>query len=151
VLAVASLATAGLVSGHQTGSPATTQLAAWTVSDTGNGTILVTVRELRDQAALQAKLRAEGLPVNVSFSGPPRSSVCQPADASKATLGPVAEVRGSGTSRDLVFHLSAIPAGDGVALFVNNNLSSTANATQSGVAIAVSLVTASPACTGTSG
>jgi hypothetical protein len=53
------------------------RLAAWTVAKRADGTIQVTIRELRDPAGLQRKLRADGVPAAVTFfSGPiPR---CQP-------------------------------------------------------------------------
>src|SRR5437899_6707509 len=51
--------------------------AAWTVAKRANGSIRVTIREMRDPAGLQRKLRADGVPAAVTFfSGPvPR---CRP-------------------------------------------------------------------------
>ena len=48
----------------------TAQLTAWTVTKDPDGVIDVTIRELKDAAGLQARLRADGVPTNVSFSGP---------------------------------------------------------------------------------
>jgi hypothetical protein len=48
----------------------TAQLTAWTVTKDPGGVIDVTIRELKDPAGLQARLRADGVPTNVSFSGP---------------------------------------------------------------------------------
>jgi len=48
--------------------PAT--LAAWSVVSMGHGNFRVTIRELRDPAGLQAKLRADGIPAKVGFSHP---------------------------------------------------------------------------------
>lgn len=42
---------------------------AWTVASQPNGSIQVTVSELRDPAGLQSKLRADGIPASVTFSG----------------------------------------------------------------------------------
>jgi hypothetical protein len=145
--AVALGVTALVPSSHQASHPGSAQLTAWTVTKTSGDTIRVTVRELRDPAGLQGKLRADGLPVNVSFSGPPLNQVCQPLNVPRATLRAVAHVQGHGRSGELVFHVSAIPAGDGVSLFINQNPPA-----QPGyvlpVGIAVGLVHASPRCTG---
>ena len=46
-----------------------TQLAAWTVARQADGSIKVTIRELRDPAGLQQRLRADGVPASVTFSG----------------------------------------------------------------------------------
>ena len=45
-------------------------LDAWSVNTTSAGLVDVTIRELKDPAGLQARLRADGVPINVSFSGP---------------------------------------------------------------------------------
>jgi hypothetical protein len=153
VLAAAALTVTALL---PSGRPAPAQLAAWTVSKVSSGSIHVTIRELRDPAGLQARLRAEGLPINVSFSGPPLSSVCQPLNVSKPVLLPVAHVQGHGGSAELVFHVSAIPSRDGVSLFINSKPPAAHVRTEGGpphapvlsVAIAVGLVHASPQCTG---
>jgi hypothetical protein len=47
-------------------APAT--LAAWTVTERPPGTVKVTIREMRDAAGLQAKLRADGVHVVVTAS-----------------------------------------------------------------------------------
>ena len=47
----------------------TAQLAAWTVVKQANGDIRVTIRNLRDPAGLQSKLRADGVPASVTFAG----------------------------------------------------------------------------------
>jgi hypothetical protein len=59
-------------------SPATghAQLTGWTVTKEPSGVIDVTIRELKDPAGLQARLRADGVPANVSFSGP--NPACHP-------------------------------------------------------------------------
>ncbi len=66
VLAVTAVAPAG----HQSGA----LLAAWTVARQADGTISVTIRELADAAGLQRTLRADGVPVSVTFSGQPNPS-----------------------------------------------------------------------------
>ena len=63
VLAVTTLAP----SGHPASHPATAQLAAWTVVKQADGTVTITIREFRDPAGLQAKLRADGVPASVIF------------------------------------------------------------------------------------
>jgi hypothetical protein len=54
----------------------TAQLTAWTVTKDPGGVIDVTIRELKDPVGLQARLRADGVPVNLSFSGP--NPACHP-------------------------------------------------------------------------
>ncbi len=46
-----------------------TQLTAWTVAEQAGGNIRVTIRELRDPAGLQRKLRADGVSASVTFFG----------------------------------------------------------------------------------
>ena len=79
VLAGTALAVATLVpSGHSgvegsrhPGNPlANARLAAWTVAKQASGDIDVTIRQLRNPAGLQSALRADGLPVRVSYSRP---------------------------------------------------------------------------------
>jgi hypothetical protein len=65
-----SLALAGVLLVPGSTAPAgahDAQLAAWTVSRQANGEIRVTIRELKDPAGLQRKLRADGVPASVSF------------------------------------------------------------------------------------
>jgi hypothetical protein len=73
-------------SGHPDSHPASVRLAAWTVAKQANGDIDVTINQLKDPAGLQATLRADGLPVTVSFSGPMLSASCQGYEASRSTL-----------------------------------------------------------------
>ena len=47
----------------------TARLTAWTVTKDPGGVIDVTIRELKDPAGLQARLRADGVPAIVTFSG----------------------------------------------------------------------------------
>ena len=46
----------------------TAQLTAWIVAKQPTGVIDVTIRELKDPAGLQARLRADGVPASVTFS-----------------------------------------------------------------------------------
>jgi hypothetical protein len=54
---------------HPASGPAA-KLAAWTVARQADGSIRVTIRELRDAAGLQRVLRADGVPASVTFPGP---------------------------------------------------------------------------------
>ena len=89
------------------------QLAAWTVAKRANGDIDVTINQLKDPAGLQATLRADGLPVSVSFSGPIVGGSCQPYTASRGTLRTVAQFH----SNSFAIDPSALPSGTGVAIF----------------------------------
>ena len=93
--------------------PASVQLAAWTVARQANGDVDVTINQLKDPAGLQATLRADGLPVSVSFSGPLFSASCQPYSESRGALRSVAQFH-----RDYIaIDPSALPGGTGVAIF----------------------------------
>jgi len=72
VLAASAITAAALLvpGGHPAapgGHPVTAQLAAWTVTKDPDGGITVTVSQMRDPAGLQATLRADGIPVRVTF------------------------------------------------------------------------------------
>lgn len=110
--------TALLPSGHQPGA----QPAAWTVVKQADGNIQVTIHELRDPAALQRTLRADGVPVSVTFTGQ-SNPACQPRNIGgspsqhRYLLGSmVTALPGDGNLRVLVIHPSAFPAGAGLAI-----------------------------------
>jgi hypothetical protein len=109
----------GLVSpGHPGSHPASVRLAAWTVAMQANGDIDVTIHQLQDPAGLQAALRADRLPVNVSFSGPQPPASCQPyTTTGQDVLRAVAQFHTSDGSAFLVIDPSALPSGTGVAIF----------------------------------
>jgi hypothetical protein len=104
-------------SGHPGSHPASAQLAAWTVAMQVNGNIDVTISQLQDPAGLQSTLRADGLPVTVSFSAPPLSASCRSYDASRDTLSTVAHFHMSDGRAYLVIKPSALPNGTGVSIF----------------------------------
>jgi hypothetical protein len=114
--------TALLPASHQPGHPAPARLAAWTVVQQADGNIRVTIHELRDPAALQRRLRAEGVPVSVTFTGQ-SNPACQPYGLSgsrskhRHLLGSMVTVLpGHGNVRVLVIHPSAFPTGAGLAI-----------------------------------
>jgi len=120
VVAGVGLAVTALVpSGHQPGHGVNARLAAWTVATQASGVIDVTVNQLQDPAGLQSTLRADGLPVNVSFSGAPLSASCQPYDATRDILGAVVQLSSSGGSASFVIDPSALPSGTGVSIYDN--------------------------------
>jgi hypothetical protein len=117
-LAVTTLVSSGhpgLVSaGHPGSHPASFRLAAWTVARQANGDIDVTINQLKDPAGLQATLRADGLPVTVSFSGHlSLSPFCQPYSSTLSAMNAVTRIHGD----NLVIDPSALPSGAGVAIF----------------------------------
>jgi hypothetical protein len=63
----AGLSVPALTSGSSGGAQRPT-LAAWTVQQAPDGSIAVTIRELRDLAALQARLNADGARVTVGIT-----------------------------------------------------------------------------------
>jgi len=140
VAAAAALAVTALLPGsHPAGRPLPAQLTAWTVTRQADGTITVTVRQLRDPAGLQRTLRADGVPASVTFFGhEPRA--CQRYPKVSAIL--MAEVFG-GHGPPLVIHPKALPHGAGVQLSPGHYPHGAP------IALAAELVQASRGCTGT--
>jgi hypothetical protein len=134
VLAVTALQPAG----HQAGPQPPIHLTAWTVTRHADGTITVTVRQLRDPQGLQRTLRADGVPASVTFSGYPRA--CQRYPKMSAVL--MAEVFGS-HGPPLVIHPKALPHGVGIQLSPSHYRHGSPPVLSAG------LVRTSPGCTGT--
>jgi hypothetical protein len=67
VAAVTAAVAAVLLAVVPGGQPASVTLAAWTVVTEPNGTVAVTIHDLRDPAGLQRALRAHGVPAIVRF------------------------------------------------------------------------------------
>jgi hypothetical protein len=164
VAAGAAAAVAALLpASHQVNSGGPARLAAWTVQRDPGGTIKVTIRELRDAAGLQARLRADGVPANVVFlhhsftpttstSAIPRS--CRAphiSDKTNARLqdrimpfpGPAAL---GPNSVVLVINPSAIPAR--IGLFIEAFAASPGTTTGDVFSLQTNLVQASLPCTG---
>jgi hypothetical protein len=147
---VALAVTTLLPSGHQPSHPA--QLAAWTVTREGDGGIRVTIHELRDPAALQRTLRADGVPVSVTFIGQ-ANPACQPYNSGGSRgqhrhllTSMVTALPGHGNLRVLVIHPAAFPAGAGLAIAAGHPQQSPRGG---GVELTIGPpVKASPQCTG---
>ncbi|HUB41278.1 MAG TPA: hypothetical protein VMA72_20735 [Streptosporangiaceae bacterium] len=77
VAATAIAVTVALPANHQDSHQPAVRLAAWTVTKLAHGDISVTIRELKDPAGLQRKLRAEGVPASVTFASHPNPA-CRP-------------------------------------------------------------------------
>ena len=134
VAAAAFAVIALLPASHQPG----VQLAAWTVVKQADGTVSVTIRELRDPAGLQSRLRADGVPASVNFSGQ-RNLSCQRYTAGVALINRVFTAQSAGGFPVMVIHPAALPSGAGVEI---NPPAQPANR------VAIGLVYASPQCTG---
>ena len=114
--------TALLPASHQPGQPTRAQLAAWTVVKQADGGIRVTIHELRDPGRLQRTLRADGVPVSVTFIGQ-SNSACQPYGFSGSPSqhrhlldSMVTALPSHGNLRVLIIHPSAFPADAGLAI-----------------------------------
>jgi hypothetical protein len=139
--------TALLPAGHQPSHLARAQLAAWTVVKQADGSIRVTIHELRDPAALQSTLRADGVPVSVTFTGQ-SNPACQPYGHGGGHLlrSMVTALPGPGNLRVLVIHPAAFPAGAGLAIAAGHPDQSPRGG---GVELTIGPpVKASPQCTG---
>src|SRR5215472_4144552 len=126
VAAGAVAAVAALRPASQPASPATkVSLAAWSVAELGHGDIRVTIRDRRDPAGLQARLRADGVPANVGVTSFPPAS-CQPASVMPADVRRVytfvehapRPMAWTPQPTEFVIHRSALPSGVGVGIFV---------------------------------
>jgi hypothetical protein len=134
VAAGAVLAATMLLPGsHPGGGQPGVQLAAWTVTKQADGTIRVTIRELRDPAGLRSRLRADGIPASVTLLGQENLS-CRPYPASPALpksvlsiipdvvpslhQGPPASTSPPQPNLVIVFRInpSALPSGAGIQL-----------------------------------
>jgi hypothetical protein len=145
--AVAFAVSAALPASHPASGPRA-QLAAWTVARQADGSIRVTIRELRDPAGLQHTLRADGVPASVTFTDQ-RNPACQgyPGGGSQSQrrhlLSSVATPGGGHNA--MVIHPSALPPGGGLqidALFQHYP------GPRGSFQVGVGLVQASPQCTG---
>ena len=118
------------------------QLAAWTVVKHTDGTVDVTIRELRDPAGLQRKRRADGVPASVIFGDQPNvhSNPCQsyghPGLLSNVVTPSTAPGQPRGVAVVMAIHPSALPSAAGVQIITNH------------ARVGVHLVTASHGCTG---
>ncbi len=138
---------------HPAASGPGVQLTAWTVTRQADGTIKVTFREATDPAGLQRTLRADGVPVSVTFTGQ-QNPACQPySSSSSQAFGPYSPktdplVRPTGkdaftTPYALVINPSALPSGVGLEIWTSGTPGAADN-----FQLQVLLVRASPQCTG---
>jgi hypothetical protein len=112
-------------------APASARLAAWTVTRRADGDINVTISELSDPAGLQSTLRADGVPVSVTFLSQPNPA-CSPLGFGPGLLGKIFPGSPSGAVHhlnggtalgtggkvggDMVIDPSTIPGGAGLQL-----------------------------------
>jgi hypothetical protein len=154
VVAGAAVAAAVLLPGgsHPASGQRPAELAAWTVARLAGGNISVTIRELRDPAGLQARLRADGVPASVRFmpSRHGQPNPCREYAGSQALQHQVIQGlrpahRGEQTIF-LIIHAAALPRGAGVGLQVTSGAGDLHH--PGGGRLGVALVQASPPCTG---
>jgi hypothetical protein len=98
-------------------APAKTQLAAWSVTTQADGTVVVSIRDLTNPAALQAKLRAAGIPASVTSTGNP---ACTQYPASATNGATALQLHAGETEKVTQFFLrsSALPHGAGLQIVV---------------------------------
>jgi hypothetical protein len=133
------------------------RLTAWTVTRQAGGSIQVTFREATDAPGLQRTLRADGVPVSVTFTGQ-QNPACQPysSDTSQALqpfgtrTGPLGgpsfihNPKAAYSNPDaLVINPSALPPGAGLQIWTSGTPGAADN-----FQLNVNLVKASPQCTG---
>jgi hypothetical protein len=141
----------------ESASPPSVRLAAWTVTRQAGGSIKVTFRQATDPAGLQQALRADGVPVSVTFTGQ-QNTACQAYHVSASQAfwpygsrpGPL---DGSGfinhpegaytTPYAFVIDPSALPSGAGLQIWTSGTPGAADN-----FQLHVTLVKSSPQCTG---
>jgi hypothetical protein len=156
VLALAAAAALALTTlapaSHQASRHLRVQLAAWTVVKEPGGNVSVTIRELRDPAGLQRRLRADGVPATVTFLSQ-QNPACHPwpgaalygkhTPAGNALFSKVF-LPHSGPPGVIVIRPSALPSGGGVQLAASFG----SPGPRALISIGAGLVQASPECTG---
>ena len=142
VLAAAAVAVGVLLpASHQ----ASMRLAAWTVARQDDGTIKVTIRQLRNPAGLQHTLRADGVPASVTFFRTENPACRNIPKPSVRLTEKVIHVREYGRSEVVMLvHPRALPGGAGVGIAVGY----ARLGGKKGLAFSAGLVQASPRCTG---
>jgi hypothetical protein len=150
-LAVTTLAPASHQASHHPG----VQLAAWTVVTQPGGNVSVIIRELRDPAGLQRRLRADGVPATVTSLNQ-LNLACHPwpgaalhgmsTPAGNALFNKVFPQDPGAPANVIVIRLSALPHGGGVQLAAG--FSPHPPPGGASVRIGAGLVQASPQCTG---
>lgn len=117
VVAAAVLAVTALLPGHSATVRPGIHLSAWTVVKQADGTVYVSINQLRDPAGLQRKLRADGVPASVVFGNAPnvQPEPCQWYHGNAAGLLPkVVPSIAPGPGRAiLAIDPSALPQGPG--------------------------------------
>jgi hypothetical protein len=144
----------------ESASPPSARLAAWTVTRQAGGSIKVTFRQATNPAGLQQTLRADGVPVSVTFTGE-QNTACQAYHVSASQAfwpygsrpGPL---DGSGfinhperaytTPYAFVIDPSALPSGAGLQIWTSGTPGAADN-----FQLHVTLVKTSPQCTGSTG
>ena len=112
-VAVSALLPASHPASHQPGN----RLTAWTVVKQPGGRIAVTIRELYYPAGLQRALRADGVPISVTFDAHHRfPSWCRAYPASRALQLKVFPPHPGAPLAAIVIRPSALPTGAGVYL-----------------------------------
>lgn len=128
---------------HSSGDRPGVRLAAWTVVRRPDGLVDVTIRQLRDPAGLQRKLRADGVPASVIFNSSPTTgaSSCQSYGHAgllqKVVAVPsMAPANPAGRATAMAIRPSALPPTVGIQIITNHT------------SVGIHLVIASRACTG---
>jgi hypothetical protein len=158
VAVVLSLGLSGVFgsASHQPSHPARAQLAAWTVVKEADGTVVVKIREFRDPAGLQSRLRADGVPASVHFGTLQsnetfldllhfKGNPCQEYSGGEGQAQNVV-TGGSPFTVGIFVHPSAIPPGAGVQIVTTSSFGYPQSSGRK--SIVEWLVQASPQCTG---
>lgn len=146
-LSLAAGAAAGVTvlvpASHPASHQPAAQLAAWTVARQADGKISLTLRQFRDPAGLQARLRADGVPVSVTpVSQPNRACRGYSFTASQGNLLAKVVALPAGHPVVAIINPSVLPNGAGIQFLITLQRHDTVSGG------AVGLVQASAQCTG---
>lgn len=147
VAAGAAVAVTALVpASHQPSHPAHAQMAAWTVVKRPDGKIYLTLRQFRDPAGLQARLRADDIPASVTLASQPNRAChgypLKGSQESQRALQSGVVALPVGHPVVAIINPSVLPSGAGIQMLVTLTRHDTVSQG------AVGLVVASPQCTG---
>jgi hypothetical protein len=154
-VAVTALLPASHLVSDRPSHPVHAQLAAWTVVKQADGTIVVRIREFRDPAGLQGRLRADGVPASVILlRSLPTNGNGNRIPGDRCRGGPWSQsvqdrvVTGNPFRAGMFIHLSALPRHAGIQFVATANIGSYSPQHHGGMFAGYWLVRASSQCTG---
>jgi hypothetical protein len=146
VAGAAVVVTALVPASHQPSHPVRAHLTAWTVVKQADGKIYLTLRQFRDPAGLQARLRADDIPASVTLASQPNPAChgypLKGSQESQRALQSGVVALPQGRPVVAIINPSVLPGRAGIQMLITLGRNDTVSQG------AVGLVLASPQCTG---